>query len=67
MPTQFIGEGGIVGVRTRLLKKMTQPDRKAAGGKTALLLDQIANGWAILLNIQHRVAVVPCIKRNVID
>lgn len=28
MPTQFIGEGGIVGVRTRLLKKMTQPDQQ---------------------------------------
>jgi hypothetical protein len=40
---------------------------KVAGGKTALLLDQIANGWAILLNIQHRIAMVPGIERNVID
>jgi hypothetical protein len=32
-------------------------------GATGLFLNQIANGWPILLDIQHRIAVVSGIQR----
>jgi hypothetical protein len=36
-------------------------------GATGLFLNQIANGWPILLDIQHRIAVVSGIQRDVVN
>ena len=41
-----------------MARRESMPAMKVAGGKMGLLLDQIANGRAILLNIQHRIAMV---------
>ena len=59
----------IKGERKSVAATTTHIDAPAAYrcGSAGLFLNQIANSWPILLNIQHRIPMVTRIQLNIVD